>query len=151
VIRPTAAVRRWRNRIVTALIEFHPVIEVPRRALHHRLMPTYSARDEAQIDETLCALVRSGAIAKPRWGWYKLTARKEPRPMTTTTRENVSAPLNAMMDNVLAYRLGEVARKASEPLPEGGGDLIDRGLVLLRLLNEAGFVLGRAPSDIARD
>ena len=45
-------------------------------------------------------------------------------------------PLDAAMDNVTALRLGEVANKAvSEP----AGDLIDRGLVLIRLLREAGF------------
>lgn len=38
------------------------------------------------------------------------------------------------MDNVYASRLGEAARKA-----EPGGDYIDRGWSLLKLLHEAGF------------
>lgn len=50
----------------------------------------------------------------------------------------MNAPLNALMDNVLAWKLGEVADAAVQA---PAGDLIDRGLVLLRLLNEAGFEL----------
>lgn len=49
-------------------------------------------------------------------------------------------PLDAAMNNVLAWRLGEIAILAG-----GGrkdvGDTIDRGLILLRLLNEKGFDL----------
>jgi hypothetical protein len=49
--------------------------------------------------------------------------------------------LTAAMDNVLAWRLGEIARAAGSPTREDVGDPIDRGLVLLRLLNLAGFSL----------
>ena len=49
--------------------------------------------------------------------------------------------LTPAMDNVLAWRLGEVARDAGNPNREGVGDLIDRGLILRRLLEEAGFEL----------
>mgnify|MGYP001209363115 CR=1 FL=1 len=38
------------------------------------------------------------------------------------------------MDNVYAWRLGEAAMKA-----EPGGDLIDRGWSLVKLLHERGF------------
>ncbi len=38
------------------------------------------------------------------------------------------------MDNVYAWRLGEAALKA-----EPGGDYIDRGWSLLKLLHQAGF------------
>lgn len=44
--------------------------------------------------------------------------------------------LDCGMDNVLAWKLGEIA---SDPQLKSGGDLIDRGLVLRRLLEEKGF------------
>lgn len=44
--------------------------------------------------------------------------------------------LTAAMDNALAWRLGEIAREA---MMNPGGDLIDTGLNLLRLLNERDF------------
>jgi hypothetical protein len=44
--------------------------------------------------------------------------------------------LNAAMDNVLAWRLGEIAKKAAAA---PAGDLIDTGLILLRMLNEKEF------------
>lgn len=47
-------------------------------------------------------------------------------------------PLDALMDNVLAWCLGEIALEAGRARPDVG-DLIDRGLILLRLLNERGF------------
>lgn len=51
---------------------------------------------------------------------------------------NSQRPLTAAMDNILATRLGEIAARASQyPF----GDNIDRGLVLLRLLNENGFAV----------
>lgn len=50
--------------------------------------------------------------------------------------------LSASMDNVLAWRLGEVANQA---VREPSGDLIDRGLALRRLLEKAGFLLQPAP------
>lgn len=46
--------------------------------------------------------------------------------------------MTAGMDNVYAWRMGEVARNAMSP-EQKVGDPIDRGLILLRLLNEAGF------------
>lgn len=46
--------------------------------------------------------------------------------------------LTAAMDNLDAWRLGEVANAAvRNPV----GDLIDRGLILLRLLNERGYAV----------
>jgi hypothetical protein len=56
----------------------------------------------------------------------------------------MTQPLNAAMDNVLAWRLGEVANKAMAP-DQKAGDYIDRGLILLRLLNEAGFDVSVKP------
>jgi hypothetical protein len=43
------------------------------------------------------------------------------------------------MDNVVAWRLGEIAREAAKG---PAGDLIDTGLLLCRLLHDKGFVLG---------
>lgn len=48
----------------------------------------------------------------------------------------IGKPLDCGMDNVLAWRLGEVA---SNPQLQKGGYLIDRGLILRRLLEEKGF------------
>lgn len=48
-------------------------------------------------------------------------------------------PLTAAMDNVLAWRLGEIARDAGSPSRTDVGDLIDRGLILRRLLEEQNF------------
>lgn len=46
--------------------------------------------------------------------------------------------MTASMDNVYASRLGDCAREAMAP-HQKVGDSIDRGLILLRLFNEAGF------------
>jgi hypothetical protein len=43
------------------------------------------------------------------------------------------------MPNTLAWRLGEIALAAGDPKRTDTGDMIDRGLILLRLLNEKGF------------
>lgn len=51
----------------------------------------------------------------------------------------MTKPLDAACDNVTAWKLGEVAREAGNPARPDVGDLIDRGLILLRLLHEAGF------------
>ena len=48
-------------------------------------------------------------------------------------------PLTAAMDNVLASRLGVIAKEAGQPKRIDVGDSIDRGLILRRLLDEAGF------------
>lgn len=48
-------------------------------------------------------------------------------------------PLTAAMPNTVAWRLGEAAKQAGNPARVDVGDLIDRGLILLRLLNELGF------------
>jgi hypothetical protein len=53
--------------------------------------------------------------------------------MTETTR-----PLTALMPNTIAWRLGEVCMDVASPAQKVG-DPIDRGLILLRLLNERGF------------
>jgi hypothetical protein len=52
-----------------------------------------------------------------------------------------SKPLTELMDNVLAWRLGEIASDAGDPQRKGVGDLIDRGLILRRLLEEKGFYI----------
>lgn len=49
--------------------------------------------------------------------------------------------LTASMDNVYAWRLGEIALNAGDPSRTDTGDYIDRGLILLRLLNEMGFTV----------
>lgn len=49
--------------------------------------------------------------------------------------------LTSAMDNQLAWHLGDYARKAATS--KEAGDQIDRGLILLRLLNEAGFDIVR--------
>lgn len=43
------------------------------------------------------------------------------------------------MDNTLAWRLGMIAKEAGDANRKDVGDPIDRGLILLRLLNEKGF------------
>lgn len=53
----------------------------------------------------------------------------------------MSDKLTSAMDNQLAWRLGDYARKAGTS--KDAGDNIDRGLILLRLLNEAGFDIVR--------
>ena len=50
-------------------------------------------------------------------------------------------PLTPFMDNVLASRLGKVARAAGTSKRTDVGDDIDRGLILLRLLEDDGFSL----------
>lgn len=49
--------------------------------------------------------------------------------------------LTSSMDNVLAYRLGNIARSPQLHDPISIGDEIDRGLVLRRLLEQSGFGL----------
>lgn len=55
-----------------------------------------------------------------------------------TMRYSDGEPLTSSMDNVLASRLGEIAKKAAKA---PAGDYIDTGLVLRSLLEEAGFEL----------
>ena len=50
-------------------------------------------------------------------------------------------PLTCSMDSLLAHVLGNVAYAAGSRELEGIGDSIDRGLALLRMLDEAGFEL----------
>lgn len=54
----------------------------------------------------------------------------------TGIRYRRGEPLTSMMDNVLAWRIGEAAIAAAKA---PGGDYIDTGLILLRLLNEKGL------------
>lgn len=56
------------------------------------------------------------------------------------------APLTAAMPNTLASKLGAVALQAASS-DQPVGDSIDRGLILLRLLEEAGFILSLAPDN----
>jgi len=55
----------------------------------------------------------------------------------------MNRPLTSAMDNVDAWRLGECAHEASRA---PAGDLIDTGLVLLRLLEEKGYELHKRPA-----
>jgi hypothetical protein len=48
-------------------------------------------------------------------------------------------PLTALMDNVLASRLGKVFYALQENGSNGIGDSIDAGLILCHLLDQAGF------------
>ena len=57
-------------------------------------------------------------------------------------------PLTSMMDNVLAWRMGEAAR---ETMKAPGGEAIDTGLILLRLLNEAGFDVVTRPNPLSKE
>lgn len=58
--------------------------------------------------------------------------------------------LTAAMDNSKAWKLGAVAKDAGNPKREGVGDMIDRGLILNRLLNENGFgVVDLETNDVA--
>jgi len=54
---------------------------------------------------------------------------------------NRHGPLSAACDNVLAWRLGEACNAGAKA---SAGDLIDRGLVLLRELRERGFLVVQA-------
>lgn len=53
--------------------------------------------------------------------------------------------LDCLMDNTLAWRLGGIARAAAAD--KKAGDLIDTGLILRRLLEEAGFGLVRLTAE----
>jgi len=48
-------------------------------------------------------------------------------------------PLTPLSDNLHMARLAKCAREAGDPARKDVGDSIDRGLILLRLLNEAGY------------
>lgn len=56
----------------------------------------------------------------------------------------MSKPLDAAMQNTMAWKLDEIAREAGRIDRTDVGDPIDRGLILLRLLNEGGFELRKA-------
>ena len=60
-------------------------------------------------------------------------------------------PLDASSDNTLVWRLGDVARVAGDPTRRDVGDPIDRGLILLRLLREAGFYVYEAGKEPTRE
>lgn len=66
-----------------------------------------------------------------------------PKPATPSVGGLNRKPLTAAMDNVLAWRLGEIANKAMD---ERAGDYIDRGLILLDMLNKRGFAVTHDPS-----
>ena len=53
-------------------------------------------------------------------------------------------PLTSAMDNVLASRLGRITEESCNS-KQKVGDLIDRGLILLRLLNNEGFEVREMP------
>ena len=48
-------------------------------------------------------------------------------------------PLSSYMSNDVAYELGLIACKAGRPDSRVAGDAIDHGLILRRLLEEAGY------------
>lgn len=50
---------------------------------------------------------------------------------------------NRNTNNVLAWRLGEVALEVGHPLRKDVGDSIDRGLILLAALEARGFQVYR--------
>lgn len=52
-------------------------------------------------------------------------------------------PLTVHMDNLDAWRLGQIAQEAGDPKRKDVGDPIDRGLVLLHLLNGQGYSITR--------
>ncbi len=56
-------------------------------------------------------------------------------------------PITTACDNVIAWRLGEACNKASSAR---AGDLIDRGLALLKELNATGFQVV-VPREQAQD
>jgi hypothetical protein len=72
-----------------------------------------------------------------------------PRPDPGEEAE-VLVELDAGMDSTLAWRLGEIARDAGSSDRNDVGDPIDRGLILLRLLNLAGFSLVRRHQEARR-
>lgn len=51
-------------------------------------------------------------------------------------KRSAPKPLSAAMDNVLAWRLGEAVHAT---MRDTAGDLIDRGLSLLKHLRDTGF------------
>ena len=50
--------------------------------------------------------------------------------------------LTAAMDNVLAWRLGEICSRAAAA---SAGDYIDRGLILRQFLEDRGFRISQGP------
>jgi len=55
--------------------------------------------------------------------------------------------LTPSMSNTIAYRLGRISQEVGTQ-HDGIGDFIDRGLILLRRLNEEGFyVITDEPGD----
>ncbi len=51
--------------------------------------------------------------------------------------------LNALSDNVLVYRVGRIAREVADD--KTSGDEIDRGLLLIKRLDDAGFTINQKP------
>lgn len=83
--RPSSSPRpalRWRNRIVTLLIE-RPVMR--RVEIHRALRGDWTEPTiEAQIDSDLTEMVRRGDIARPRRGYYSLPCPKSSAKWTTS-------------------------------------------------------------------
>lgn len=65
------SIDQWRNPIVTLLIE-RPMT---RREIHRALHPRVDPKKEAQIDNCLIAMVRSGDLVRPRKGHYEIAKR----------------------------------------------------------------------------
>ena len=91
-------------------------------------------------------------------GWEPQSIERDPDPRGDTGDWNVRVrmheilcrfgpkKLNAACDNIIAWQLGQVALEAGNPTRTDVGDPIDRGLILLRLLREAGFEVRQVPS-----
>ncbi len=61
-------IAKWRNQVVTLLIER----TYQRVEIHRALYGKSNPRLEAQVDVTLTHLVQTGAIERPRKGFYSL-------------------------------------------------------------------------------
>lgn len=72
---------------------------------------------------------------------YKVTDYQDSADTSQLPKGLLSEPLQVSMDNVIASRLGAIATEAGDPNHTGVGDIVDRGLILRRLLEEQGFYL----------
>lgn len=66
-MRRAKHIDRWRNPIVTLLIE-RP--EMTRRAIHRALYGRANPKNESDVDKALTNMVRAGDLYRPRKGVY---------------------------------------------------------------------------------
>jgi hypothetical protein len=71
------------------------------------------------------------------WGRYRMVANSD-IPMITAAQCRAANALDSLMPNTTAMTLGEIVMDVARA---PAGDKIDRGLILLRLLLEHGFML----------